>query len=76
MSIINQIRDSNLGKHGATNITGIFEGVPQNVAASVRGYSTPQSSAPVPPYVNPIDITRDFLPQPTYLDFLKAANQI
>ncbi len=67
-----QIVKSQLSKRGRTNLTGIFEGVPQNVAASIRGYSVPQRSQQVPPYQVPLDITFNALPQPTYLDYLKT----
>lgn len=76
MAVIDQVRTSVLSKHGMTNPTGIFEGVPQNVAAVVRGYAVPQRSQQVPPVQDPIDVTFNFAPQPTYLDYLKASNQI
>ena len=58
-----------------TNPTGIFEAVPQNVATVVRGYSVPQKSAQVPPIEQPVDVTFNHAPQPTYLDYLKAYNE-
>jgi hypothetical protein len=76
MSILGQIRKSQLSKQGKTNPTGQFEGTPQNVATVVRGSSVPLASSVVPPIQNPIDVTYDAAPQPTYLDYLKAANKI
>lgn len=75
MSILGQIKKSQLSKQGRTNTTGQFEGTPQNVAAVIRGSSVPLASSVIPPIQNPIDVTYDAQPQPTYLDYLKAANK-
>jgi len=75
MSIINQIRDSQLSKQGQTNPSGIFEGTPANVAAVARGSSVPLASSVVPVSQNPIDVTYNAKPQPTYLDYLKTTNK-
>lgn len=74
--LLGQIPNSKLSKRGKTNPTGKFEGVPQNVAAVIRGYSVPNRSEVIPPILDPIDITFNSMPQPTYLNYLKAANQI
>lgn len=75
MSVLGQIKKSQLSKQGRTNPTGQFEGTPQNVAAVIRGSSVPLASSVIPPIQNPIDVTYDAKPQPTYLDYLKAANK-
>lgn len=76
MSVLNQIKNSQLSKQGKTNTTGQFEGTPQNVAAVIRGSSVPLASSVIPPIQNPIDVTYDSKVQPTYLDYLKASNKI
>lgn len=76
MSVLEQIRDSRLSKNGQTSITGVFEGTPENVAAVLRGYSTPRSSTQGVFNVKPTDMTVNHPPQPTYLDYLKVTNQI
>jgi hypothetical protein len=76
MDILNQIENSQLSKQGKTNTTGIFEGTPVNVAAVTRGGSTPRASAVIPVAVNPIDVTFNAKPQPTYLDYLKTTNKL
>lgn len=73
MSLLDQIENSRLSKQGRTNPSGIFEGVPSNVTATVRGGSTPRASSVVPVSENPIDVTYGAKPQPTYLDFIKAS---
>jgi hypothetical protein len=75
MAIIEQIKGSNLSKKGKTNPSGVFEGVPSNVAAVVRGSSVPLSSPAIAPIQDPLDATYDALPQPTYLNYIKAANK-
>lgn len=70
-----QIIGSQFSKHGKTNETGIFEGIPQNVVNVVRGYSVPLASSLLPVIQNPIDVTYGAKPQPTYLDFLKSVNK-
>lgn len=75
MAILNQIKKSQLSKQGQTNPTGIFEGTPQNVAAVLRGSSVPLADSIIPPIQAPIDVTYGAKPQPTYLDYLKAANK-
>jgi hypothetical protein len=75
MSVLNQIKDSQLSKQGRTNPTGQFEGTPQNVTTVLRGSSVPLASSIIPVSQNPIDVTYGAKPQPTYLDFLKAANK-
>jgi hypothetical protein len=76
MSILSQIKKSNLSKQGQTNPSGIFEGTPENVAAVLRGQSVPLADSVIPPNQNPIDITYGAKPQPTYLDYLKTSNKI
>lgn len=76
MEILDQITNSQLSKQGRTNPSGIFEGVPENVAAVVRGQSTPIASSVIPPNQSPIDVTYGAKPQPTYLDYLKTVNKI
>ena len=75
MSLLNQIKKSQLSKQGQTNPTGMFEGTPQNVAAVLRGSSVPLADSVIPPIQAPIDVTYGAKPQPTYLDYLKAANK-
>lgn len=75
MAIINQIKNSQLSKQGRTNITGQFEGTPQNVTTVLRGSSVPLASSVIPVSQNPIDVTYGAKPQPTYLDYLKASNK-
>lgn len=75
MSMLTQIERSTLSKKGFTNPTGIFEGVPANVAASIRGSSVPTNSPAIPPIQNPIDVTYNAKPQPTYLDFIRSSNK-
>lgn len=75
MSILTQIRDSKLSKQGKTNPTGQFEGTPSNVAIVERGSSVPINSPAIPPILNPVDVTFDSAPQPTYLDYMRAANK-
>ena len=75
MSVLNQIKDSQLSKQGRTSITGQFEGTPQNVTTVLRGSSVPLASSVIPVSQNPIDVTYGAQPQPTYLDFLKASNK-
>ena len=70
-----QIQQSQLSKQGRTNPSGVFEGVPQNVAAVLRGSSVPLASSIVPVILNPIDVTYGAKPQPTYLDYLKTVNK-
>lgn len=74
-NIQGQIQQSQLSKQGKTNPSGIFEGVPQNVAASIRGSSVPLASSVIPVSQNPIDVTYGAKPQPTYLDYLKTVNK-
>jgi hypothetical protein len=75
MSVLNQIKDSQLSKQGRTSTTGQFEGTPQNVTTVLRGSSVPLASSVIPVSQNPIDVTYGAKPQPTYLDFLKASNK-
>jgi hypothetical protein len=75
MSVLQQIKRSNLSKQGKTNPSGIFEGTPANVAAVLRGSSVPINSPAIPPIQNPIDVVYEARPQPTYLEFLQAANK-
>jgi hypothetical protein len=76
MSIIDQVKKSQLSKQGQTNPSGIFEGTPENVAAVVRGQSTPLGDSVIPASQAPIDVTYGAKPQPTYLDYLKSSNKI
>jgi hypothetical protein len=76
MEILNQIVESKLSKQGRTSPTGKFEGTPENVATVIKGSSTPLASSIIPSIQNPIDVTYGAKPQPTYLDYLKAANKI
>jgi len=73
MDLLDQIQQSQLSKQGRTNPSGIFEGVPSNVTATVRGGSIPRASSVVPVSENPIDVTYGAKPQPTYLDFIKSS---
>jgi hypothetical protein len=75
MSVLNQIKNSQLSKQGRTNTTGQFEGTAQNVTTVVRGSSVPLASSVIPVSQNPIDVTYGAKPQPTYLDYLKASNK-
>lgn len=75
MSMLSQIKRSTLSKKGLTNPSGIFEGVPANVAASIRGSSVPVNSPAIPPIQNPIDVTYNAKPQPTYLDYIRSSNK-
>ena len=75
MSVLGQIKNSQLSKQGKTNLTGQFEGTPQNVATVLRGSSVPLASSVIPVSQNPIDITYGAKPQPTYLDYLKTVNK-
>ena len=75
MSIIKQIKDSQLSKQGRTNPSGVFEGTPANVAAVTRGGNVPRASAVIPVIQNPLDVTFNAKPQSTYLDYLKTTNK-
>ena len=75
MALLGQIKKSQLSKQGRTNPTGQFEGTPQNVATVLRGSSVPLATSVIPVIENPIDVTYGAKPQPTYLDYLKAANK-
>lgn len=75
MSIIDQVKKSELSKKGLTNPTGKFEGTPSNVAAVTRGGNIPRASTIIPPVVIPLDTTFDAKPQPTYLDYLQATTK-
>jgi len=75
MSVLGQIKNSQLSKQGKTNLTGQFEGTPQNVATVLRGSSVLLASSVIPVSQNPLDVTYGAKPQPTYLDFLKASNK-
>jgi hypothetical protein len=75
MSVLGQIKNSQLSKQGRTNPTGQFEGTPQNVTTVLRGSSVPLASSVIPVSQNPIDVTYGAKPQSTYLDFLKASNK-
>jgi hypothetical protein len=76
MSILNQIKKSQLSKQGQTNLTGIFEGTPQNVTTVIRGQSVPLADSVIPPIQAPLDVTYGAKPQPTYLDYLQSSNKI
>jgi hypothetical protein len=76
MSLLGQIKKSNLSKHGQTNPSGIFEGTPQNVTTVLRGYSVPLTDSVVPASQAPIDVVYGAKPQPTYLDYLQSSNKI
>lgn len=75
MSLLEQIKKSNLSKQGLTSETGIFEGTPQNVVIVQRDQSVPNASSVLKPIVNPIDVVYGAKPQPTYLDYLKSVNK-
>ena len=75
MAVLGQIKKSQLSKQGKTNLSGIFEGTPQNVAAVLRGSSVPLASSVIPVVQNPLDVVYGAKPQPTYLDYLKASNK-
>ena len=76
MTPLEQLEKSQLSKQGRTNPSGIFEGTPANVGAVVRGGSIPRTSAVIPVVQNPIDVTFNSKPQPTYLDYLKTVNKV
>ena len=76
MALIDQITRSQLSKQGQTNPSGIFESKPANVAAALRGNVVLQGVVQAPPVVNPIDIIPNDVSQQTYLEYLKAANQL
>ena len=75
MSVLGQIKNSQLSKQGKTNLTGQFEGTPQNVTTVLRGSSVPLASSVIPVSQNPVDVVYGAKPQPTYLDYLKASNK-
>lgn len=75
MSVLDQIKKSQLSKQGRTNPSGQFEGTPANVGASIRGQATAITSPAIPPIQNPIDVTYEAQPQPTYLEYMQAANK-
>ena len=75
MAILDQVKESRLSKQGKTNPSGIFEGTPQNVAIVERGSSVPLASSVIPAIQDPVDVTYNAKPQPTYLDYLKTANK-
>jgi hypothetical protein len=76
MSLLEQIKKSNLSKHGQTSTTGIFEGTPENVIITQRGYSVPLADSIIPVSQAPIDVVYGAKPQPTYLDYLQSSNKI
>lgn len=71
-----QIKGSKLSKKGRTTLTGVFEGVPANVAATIRGQAKPLGSSIAPVSQNPVDVTYGALSEPTYLSYLKTVNKI
>ncbi len=73
MPILEQIKASKYSKQGRTNPTGVFEGVPTNVALVRRGVEVPTASSVIPAILNPTDVTFNALQQPTYLDYLKSS---
>jgi len=74
--ILDQIAKSRLSKQGQTNLTGIFEGTPSNVAI-VTTSANPVVSSVTKPYMNPIDtVYQDVPPQKTYLDYIQASNKL
>ena len=73
MSILAQIQGSNLSKKGRTNPSGIFEGMPANVADVVRDAKSPITSPAIQPIQNPTDVTFNSVSEPTYLDFLRSS---
>lgn len=76
MSLLGQIKKSQLSKKGQTSLTGIFEGTPSNVIIAQRGSSVPQADSVIPVSQAPIDIVYGAKPQPTYLDYLKTVNKV
>lgn len=76
MALIEQIKKSQLSKHGLTSTTGIFEGTPENVIIAQRGYSVPLADSVIPVSQAPIDVVYGAKPQPTYLDYLKTVNKV
>jgi len=76
MSLLGQIKKSNLSKQGQTNPSGVFEGTPQNVTTVLRGSSVPLADSIIPSSQAPIDVVYGAKPQPTYLDYLQASNKI
>ena len=75
LSVLQQVKKSGLSKKGLTTITGVWEGVPSNVAAVARAQGVPLGSSVAPVIQNPIDVTYGALSQPTYLSYLKAVNK-
>jgi hypothetical protein len=76
MALIEQIKKSQLSKQGRTSTTGIFEGTPENVIITQRGYSVPLADSIIPVSQAPIDVVYGAKPQPTYLDYLKTVNKV
>jgi len=76
MSLLNQIRESNLSKQGKTNPTGRFEGTPSNVGLVRQGVTTPQLSQFIPATQNPVDVTFNNLGTSTYLEYLKSGRKL
>lgn len=76
MNLIDQVKKSQLSKQGKTSTTGIFEGVPANVAAVTRTRTYPTSTYRTPVAPSPIDATFDAKPQLTYLDYMRAVNKL
>lgn len=75
MSVLNQVKGSQLSKQGLTSQTGIFEGTPENVAIVERGYSVPNASTVISPLQSPIDVTFNSRKAPTYLDYLRSVKR-
>ena len=72
MSLLNQIKHSQFSKQGRTSTTGVFEGVPENVTTTLRGYTVPNASIVVPPNQLPIDYVSNKRNTATYLEYLKS----
>jgi hypothetical protein len=75
MSLIQQVKKSQLSKQGRTTTTGIFEGTPENVVIVQRGYSVPNASIAIPPNQLPIDYVSNLRNTETYLDYLKSVKR-
>lgn len=67
-----QVFSSVYSKKGRTSLTGVFEGVPQNVVTKTRGYTVPQG--PPDRTSLPLDTTFDKY-NPTYVEYMRNAKR-
>lgn len=75
MSILSQVNKSGLSKKGMTNPSGVWEGTPANVGNVTRSQARPQATSVLQPIQNPVDVTYNSAPQPTYLTYLYSVNK-